>query len=77
MAAELPVLSSIHAAATRDLVQDGLNGWAFDPRVLEQGAAQVLEFFAAPPVQQRTMGQAAYQAVRHTDVGPSSTVSTD
>jgi len=71
MAAELPVLSSIHAAATRDLVQDGLNGWAFNPHLPEQGAARVLEFLAARPAQQRTMGQAAYRAVRHTDVGPS------
>jgi glycosyltransferase involved in cell wall biosynthesis len=68
MAAELPVLSSIHAAATQDLVLDGLNGWAFDPLQPGLGAARVLEFLAASPKQQRTMGQAAYQAVRHTDV---------
>jgi glycosyltransferase involved in cell wall biosynthesis len=71
MAAELPVLSSIHAAATRDLVQDGLNGWAFDPLIPERGTARVLEFLATSPIQQRTMSHAAYQAVRHTDVGPS------
>lgn len=70
MAAELPVLSSIHAAATRDLVQQGLNGWAYDPLQPGLGAARALEFLAASPEQQRTMGQAAYQAVRHTDTVP-------
>jgi len=69
MASELPVLSSTHAAATGDLVRDGANGWAFDPLHSEQGAARVLEFLALSPAQQRAMGQAAYQAVRHTDVG--------
>jgi glycosyltransferase involved in cell wall biosynthesis len=68
MAAELPALSSIHAAATPDLVQDGLNGWGFDPLQPELGAARVLEFLAASPEQQRMMGQAAYQAVRYSDV---------
>lgn len=70
MAAELPVLSSIHAAATQDLVQDGLNGWVFDPLQPGLGAARALEFLGASPKQHRTMGQAAYQAVRHTDVVP-------
>ena len=70
MAAELPVLSSIYAAATQDLVQTGLNGWAFDPLQPGLGAARALEFLAASPKQQRTMGQAAYQAVRHTDIVP-------
>jgi len=71
MAAELPVLSSIHAAATRDLVRDGVNGWAFDPCQFEPGAARVLEFLALSSELQRSMGRAAYQAVRHTDVAPS------
>lgn len=71
MAAELPVLSSIHAAATGDLVRDEVNGWAFDPGHPEPGAARVLEFLALSAAQQRTMGQASYQAVRHTDVSPS------
>jgi glycosyltransferase involved in cell wall biosynthesis len=69
MASELPVLSSIHAAATGDLVRDGVNGWAFDPGDPEPGAARVLEFLALSAAQQRTMGQASYQAVRYTDVG--------
>jgi glycosyltransferase involved in cell wall biosynthesis len=31
MAAGLPVLGSIHAQAVEELVQDGINGWTFDP----------------------------------------------
>ena len=31
MAAGLPVLGSIHAQAVEELVQDGVNGWSFDP----------------------------------------------
>ena len=71
MAAELPVLSSTHAAATADLVRNRANGWVFDPRHPESGSDRVLEFLALPAAQQRTMGQAAYQAVCHTDVAPS------
>jgi glycosyltransferase involved in cell wall biosynthesis len=71
MAAELPVVSSTHAAATGDLVREGITGWVFDPAHSEPGAARVLEFLALSAEQQRTMGQASYQAVRHTDIAPS------
>jgi glycosyltransferase involved in cell wall biosynthesis len=32
MAAGTPVVSSVHAAATRDLVEDGVTGFAIEPR---------------------------------------------
>jgi glycosyltransferase involved in cell wall biosynthesis len=67
MAAELPVLASCHAAATADFVRDGINGWVYDPWDPEAGARRVLEFLALSPPQRRSMGLAAYRAVRETD----------
>jgi glycosyltransferase involved in cell wall biosynthesis len=70
MAAGLPALSSIHAAATRDLVRDGVNGWAYDPHDPDQGAALVLKFLGMSHSEQKAVGLAAYQSVRPTDVTP-------
>jgi glycosyltransferase involved in cell wall biosynthesis len=74
MAAELPVLASIHAAASHDLVRDGVNGWRFDPRDVAGGVARVMEFLDLPPLHRRAMGSAAYEAVRRTDIEPSAEV---
>lgn len=74
MAAELPVLASIHAAAAHDLVRDGVNGWRFDPRDVAGGIARVMEFLELPPLHRQAMGSAAYEAVRRTDIEPSAEV---
>lgn len=70
MAAELPVLSSLHAAATRDLVCDGVNGWSYDPHDSVHGAERVLEFLGMSLSKRQAMGTAAFQIVRPTDAIP-------
>lgn len=71
MAAELPVLASIHAAASHDLVRDGVNGWRFDPKDVAGGVARVMEFLELSPLQRQAMGSAAFEAVCRTDIEPS------
>lgn len=74
MAAELPVLASVHAAASHDLVRDGINGWRFDPRDIAGGVARVLEFLELPLRDRQAMGSAAYEAVSRTDIEPSTEI---
>lgn len=64
MAAGLPVASSIHAAATGDLVVDGVTGFRIDPRDTEASAASVVEVLALSQEARDEMGRAAYARVR-------------
>jgi glycosyltransferase involved in cell wall biosynthesis len=74
MAAELPVLASVHAAATCDLVDDGVTGYRFDPRDPATGAETILKVLALPDCGRTEMGRAAYRRIRSTDIGPSADV---
>jgi len=74
MAAELPVLASVHAAATYDLVDDGVTGYRFDPQDPATGAETILTVLALSNVGRTEMGRAAYRRVRSTDIGPSADV---
>jgi glycosyltransferase involved in cell wall biosynthesis len=67
MAAELPVASSVHAAATRDLVEEGVTGCAIDPRDAEGSAAAILNLLEMPQDVRSAMGRAAYERVRTCD----------
>ena len=71
MAAELPVVASVHAAATHDLVEEGVTGFRFDPRNLVSGAEAILNALALSDRERSEMGRAAYRMVRSTDIGPS------
>lgn len=71
MAAELPVLSSIHAAATKDLVRDGVNGWTLDPLDQASSADRILHLLSLSQEERRDMGRAAYESVKPTDINPS------
>ena len=68
MAAELPVASSIFAAATEDLVEDGVNGVRIIPTLHGASAARILDLLELSEEERRAMGQAAYRAVRRTNV---------
>ena len=68
MAAALPVVSSIHAAATRDLVDDGVTGFRIDPRNAERSAEAVLQVLAMTSPDRAVLGRAAYDRVRLHDV---------
>jgi glycosyltransferase involved in cell wall biosynthesis len=74
MAAELPVVASVHAAATHDLVEEGVTGFRFDPRNLVSGAEAILNALALSDRERVEMGHAAYRLVRSTDIGPSAEV---
>jgi glycosyltransferase involved in cell wall biosynthesis len=71
MAAELPVLSSIHAASTRDLVVEGVTGFRFDPLDVEDSAAKLLGVLRMSRAERVDMGRAAYEKVRGCDAEPS------
>jgi glycosyltransferase involved in cell wall biosynthesis len=47
MACGLPILSSNHVGAAEELVDDGVNGWTFDPENVEEMAGLMLEISAA------------------------------
>lgn len=74
MAAELAVVASVHAAATHDLVEEGMTGFRFDPRNLVSGAEAILKALALSDHQRVEMGRAAYRRVRSMDIGPSAEV---
>ncbi|MFY9268449.1 MAG: glycosyltransferase family 4 protein [Candidatus Manganitrophaceae bacterium] len=68
MAAELPVVSSIHAAATRDLVQEGVTGFRINPRNIEISAATILQVLNMQPEERVALGRAGYEQVRRYDI---------
>ncbi len=68
MAAELPAVSSIHAAATRDLVEEGVTGYCIDPKNTQSSAAAILKLIGMTPEERRAMGQAAYARVKRFDI---------
>lgn len=74
MAAGLPVIASIHAAATSDLVEEGVTGYRCDPKNPATGAETILRVLALSESARATLGRAAYHRVRVSDIGPSADV---
>lgn len=67
MAAELPVVSSIYASATRELVEDGVTGYRIDPKRIEDSAITILKALSMSDEERATMGRAAYEGVKGFD----------
>ncbi|HEY7534041.1 MAG TPA: glycosyltransferase, partial [Nitrospiraceae bacterium] len=67
MAAELPVVASIHAAATHDLIQEGINGFLIDPHDTETAAQTVLTVLDLSQEDRARIGRAAYDRVKICD----------
>jgi glycosyltransferase involved in cell wall biosynthesis len=63
MAAGVPVVSSIHASSTRDLVTDGVTGFRLDPKDIEASAGVVLRVLAMSPAERHAMTEAAHARV--------------
>jgi glycosyltransferase involved in cell wall biosynthesis len=63
MAAELPVVSSIHAASTHDLIEEGVTGFTMDPADPETAAATIHKVLALSPAQRAAIGRTAYRRV--------------
>lgn len=74
MAVELPVVSSIFAAATADLVQEGVNGYSITPTVHAAAAQRILDILALSPEERLEMGRAGYRSVQATGFEPSAEV---
>ena len=68
MAAELPVVSSIHASATTDLVDDGVTGFRIDPKHAESSAQVLLRVLAMTSPERAALGRAAYERVCRHDI---------
>jgi glycosyltransferase involved in cell wall biosynthesis len=67
MAAELPVVSSLHAAAAHDLVIDGVTGFRFDPLKTAEAAGVLARALRLSRAERLAMGRAAYERVRGCD----------
>jgi glycosyltransferase involved in cell wall biosynthesis len=64
MAAELPVVSSIYAYATRDLIEDGVTGYRFDPRDIASATETIEKMINMQDTERKKMGRRAYEKVR-------------
>jgi len=67
MACEVPVASSIHAAATRDLIDHGVTGWRIDPREAAASAAALHEILQLGGAQREGLIARAYAKVKQSD----------
>ncbi|MBX3237147.1 MAG: glycosyltransferase family 1 protein [Nitrospiraceae bacterium] len=63
MAAGVPAVSSVHAMATLDLVEDGVTGYRIDPRDPDASAAAVRRLLDLPEQRRTAMIDAAYARV--------------
>ena len=70
MAAELPAVSSIHAAATRDLISDGVTGFRIDPHDTPESAETLLKVLSMSVSERAALGVAAYARAKQFDIGP-------
>jgi glycosyltransferase involved in cell wall biosynthesis len=59
MASGLPILTSANVGAAEELVDDGVNGWKFDPADMEALAALMLAFSTQRPESLKAMGAAS------------------
>jgi glycosyltransferase involved in cell wall biosynthesis len=67
MAAGLPVISSIHAAATHELVEEGMTGFRIDPKAADSSAAAIQKVLEMKTEERAAMGRAAYAQVKQFD----------
>lgn len=70
MAARLPVVASIYAAATIDLIEDGVTGFRIDPKDTESSAATILKALSMSKEERAALTQAAYRRVLQHDIEP-------
>jgi glycogen(starch) synthase len=77
MAAELPVAASIHAAATLDLVEDGVTGFRIEPRDAAASAAVIRRILELSDAERVELGARAYNRVRQYDIAPTAQAMAD
>lgn len=71
MAAELPVVASVYAGATRDLVEEGVTGFRIDPKEPDSSAVAIVRALDLPPGRLASFREAAYDRVKAFDIEPS------
>jgi len=71
MAAQVPVLSSVHAVSTHDLVEEGITGFRIDPIDAEASARAINALFDMPLDQRESIVKAAFLRVKSCDVDSS------
>jgi glycosyltransferase involved in cell wall biosynthesis len=64
MAAEVPVVSSIHAAATWEWVEEGVTGFRIDPKEAAASADTLLRVLERSPEERRAIGRRGYERVK-------------
>jgi glycosyltransferase involved in cell wall biosynthesis len=67
MAAGVPAVSSVHAAATRDLIEEGVTGFSIDPKDAVASAERILALVGMPQESRHAMVEAAYRRVLNCD----------
>jgi glycosyltransferase involved in cell wall biosynthesis len=68
MAAGVPAVSSVYAAATRDLIDDGVTGFRIDPMDPRASAATIARALDLSPTQRDALRRAAYDRVTLFDI---------
>jgi glycosyltransferase involved in cell wall biosynthesis len=68
MAAGVPVVSSVYAAATRDLIEDGVTGFRIDPKDTQSAADTIVKVLDMPQDQLALLRRAAYDRVKVSDI---------
>lgn len=64
MAAEVPVVSSIHAAATGEWIEEEITGFRIDPRETIASAETLLRALALSPEDRQTLARRAYERIK-------------
>jgi glycosyltransferase involved in cell wall biosynthesis len=77
MAAELPAVASVHAAATLDLVEEGVTGFRIEPSDTAASAEAVCRLLEMSSAQRATLTGRALQHVRQFDITPTATAMVD
>jgi glycosyltransferase involved in cell wall biosynthesis len=68
MAAKLLAVSSLHAAATHDLIEEGITGFRIDPRETESAASIILRALKMTEGEKASITEAAYAKVKESDI---------
>lgn len=64
MAAGLPVLVSRRAGCAQDLVEEGRNGWLFDPASADEMADAMLRLHRLSPQERRCLGRCSQESIQ-------------
>lgn len=67
MAAEVPVIASIHAAATREWIEEGVTGFRIDPMRTRASSEVILKALDLSTEERRALGWRGYERIKGCD----------